>query len=143
MSTVSAAAPAASAPAAAVEVGPVQKDTNISSHVLDTATGLPADALKIQLRVCTNVLEFTGEEELLWEEIAVTQTDNDGRGRFEFDIQPGIYQMRFFTTEYFTRSGVRNFYPLVEVIFRITDVSRHHHVPLLLSPFGYSTYRGS
>lgn len=121
----------------------VKKDTNISTHVLDTATGFPAGGLRIQLRICTNALDFTGEEDFEWQEVAMTETDSDGRARFVFDINPGIYQMRFFTTAYFTRSGTRNFYPLVEVVFRITDVTRHHHVPLLISPFGYSTYRGS
>jgi 5-hydroxyisourate hydrolase len=120
-----------------------KKDTNISTHVLDTAKGVPAGNLKISLQRCLNSSEFDGEIELLWEPICDLVTDSDGRARFTFDIENGIYRMIFFTHAYFIESGVPNFYPKVEVVFRITDVTRHHHVPLLISPFGYSTYRGS
>lgn len=121
----------------------VSKDTNISTHVLDTARGIPAAGLKTILQQCTNSAEFTGENELFWIDINASETDKDGRARFVFDLQPGIYRMVFVTHNYFERIGSPNFYPKVEVVFRITDVYRHHHVPLLISPFGYSTYRGS
>lgn len=122
--------------------GPV-KDSNISTHVLDTAKGVPAAFLKILLQKCTNTVEFNGENELQWVDLVESETDNDGRARFAFDLQPGIYKMVFYTFGYFERQAVPNFYPKVEVIFRISDVYRHYHVPLLISPYGYSTYRGS
>eukprot|EP01033_Poteriospumella_lacustris_P011624 gene11624-8278_t len=73
----------------------VKKGTNISTHVLDTATGFPAGGLRSQLRIRTNALDFTGEEDFEWQEVAMTETDRDGRARFFFDINPGIYQLRF------------------------------------------------
>ena len=73
----------------------VKKGTNISTHVLDTATGFPAGGVRSQLRICNNALDFTGEEDFEWQEVAMTETDREGRARFVFDINPGIYQMRF------------------------------------------------
>ncbi len=121
----------------------LKKDSNISTHVLDQAKGLPAANLRIELHQNINQEEYTGEGELTWEIVGEMHTDNDGRARFAFDINPGIYKMVFYTYAYFQQQAVPNFYPKVEVIFRLTDVCRHHHVPLLLSPYGYSTYRGS
>ncbi|MEO0531456.1 MAG: hydroxyisourate hydrolase [Planctomycetota bacterium] len=57
--------------------------------------------------------------------------------------EPGVYRLTFDTTAYFARSHRESFYPRVEVTFHVTEGSEHYHVPLLLSPFGYSTYRGS
>jgi 5-hydroxyisourate hydrolase len=119
------------------------KDTNISTHVLDTAIGIPASGLKIQLFKSSNADTFTGESDLDWSLVSTQETNKDGRAKFEFDIDLSIYKMVFFTYAYFQKQAVPNFYPKVEVIFQITDASRHHHVPLLISPFGYSTYRGS
>lgn len=121
----------------------VVKDTNISTHVLDTSSGFPASGLRINLMVCTDPSELSAEGELSWDFVGEGVTDKDGRSRFAFDINPGIYKMVFYTYAYFARQGTPNFYPKVEVIFRISDVVRHHHVPLLISPYGYSTYRGS
>lgn len=75
--------------------------------------------------------------------IGTTFTNSDGRARFEFDINIGLYKMIFYTAPYFQRNATTNFYPKVEIFFRLTEPQRHHHVPLLISPFGYSTYRGS
>jgi 5-hydroxyisourate hydrolase len=119
------------------------KDTNISTHVLDTAKGVPALALQLELFACSNTLEFDGKGEMIWQALGLTATDNDGRAKFIFDIQPGIYKMVFYTMDYFAQQGTPNFYPKIEIIFRIADTVRHHHIPLLLSPYGYSTYRGS
>lgn len=81
-----------------------------------------------------------------WKLIGKGVTDMDGR---IFDLLPsdwplenGVYRMVFDTAAYFKTTGSKTFYPVVEVVFEVTD-KRHHHVPLLLSPFGYSTYRGS
>jgi len=119
------------------------KDTNISTHILDTSKGLPAGGIKIELFRATNSESFNGESELDWVLVSTQSTNADGRAKFEFDIQLSIYKMVFYTYAYFQSEGTANFYPKVEVIFQITDLSRHHHVPLLLNPFGYSTYRGS
>jgi len=59
------------------------------------------------------------------------------------DLAVGVYRLRFETGAWFARSGTRTFYPVVEITFEVVDASSHHHVPLLLSPFAYSTYRGS
>eukprot|EP01031_Cornospumella_fuschlensis_P028242 gene28242-34106_t len=119
------------------------KDTNISTHVLDTALGIPAGGLDLELFQCLNTVEFDGKSELQFTSLGLQTTNADGRAKFEFDIQPGIYKMVFYTLPYFECQGTLNFYPKVEIIFRIADTVRHHHIPLLLSPFGYSTYRGS
>lgn len=121
----------------------VVKDSNISTHVLDTATGFPAGGLELELFISLNSAEYDGKSEARWSSIGKSVTDSDGRAKFFFDINPGVYKMNFYTMDYFEQRAVPNFYPKVEVIFRITDPVRHHHVPLLLSPYGFSTYRGS
>jgi 5-hydroxyisourate hydrolase len=100
----------------------------ITTHVLDTANGRPAAGMAITLFRDRDVL-FDGE------------TDNDGRARIlEPDrVKPGVYRLVFDTGAY-NPSG---FFPEATIVFRIDNVDQHYHVPLLLSPFGYSTYRGS
>ncbi len=113
----------------------------ISSHVLDTAKGIPAEGLV--LRLYKNGNRSEDEEYDSWEFIAEGTTNKDGRARFDFDIEIGVHKMIFYTKDYFQKTGTANFYPKVEIIFRIVDPLSHHHIPLILSPFGYSTYRGS
>ncbi len=113
----------------------------ISSHVLDTAKGTPAEGLGLSLYKNSNQSE--DEEYDSWEFIAEATTNKDGRARFDFDIEIGVHKMTFLTKDYFQKTGAANFYPKVEIIFRIVDPLSHHHIPLILSPFGYSTYRGS
>jgi 5-hydroxyisourate hydrolase len=100
----------------------------ITTHVLDTAKGRPAAAMRVVLQRGEEVL-FDGE------------TDNDGRARVLAPeaTEPGIYRITFDTGAY----NAGGFFPEATIVFRIDDASQHHHVPLLLSPFGYSTYRGS
>jgi 5-hydroxyisourate hydrolase len=110
----------------------------ITTHVLDTSKGLPAADISV-------VLEFkTGEG---WTELATGSTDSDGRIpnllSKERKIDPGIYRLTFETRSYFARKRTTGFYPCVSVVFEIQDSEQHYHIPLLLSPFGYSTYRGS
>jgi len=109
--------------------------TGITTHVLDTVRGGPAAAVAVRL-------ERRGPSGQ-WTDVARAATDPDGRAGFAGEGSPGVYRLEFDTGAYFTSSGVDAFYPQVAVIFEIRDGSRHHHVPLLLSPFGYSTYRGS
>ncbi|MEP7228755.1 MAG: hydroxyisourate hydrolase [Ginsengibacter sp.] len=111
--------------------------SNITSHVLDTSKGKPAGGIKIIL--------FKNEDEE-WITIAGGITNVDGRitDLLEKDVipAPGIYKLKFETHEYFGKDSVQTFYPFIEIIFEIKD-EEHYHVPLLLNPYGYSTYRGS
>jgi 5-hydroxyisourate hydrolase len=110
----------------------------ITTHVLDTALGQPARGLIITL----SVADGSGA----WEELAGRVTDDDGR--VTDLLPPGAleartYSLTFDTGPYFQATGRPVFYPRVEVTFTVAAPSEHHHIPLLLSPFGYSTYRGS
>lgn len=104
---------------------------SLSTHVLDASTGRPAVGVVVTLS--------HGDTE-----IADGVTDDDGRIRaLGGDLAAGVYRLRFDTGAYFTAQGVTGFYPEVVIAFEITDPASHHHVPLLLSPYSYSTYRGS
>lgn len=103
----------------------------LSTHVLDTGAGRPAAGVTVVL------------ESVEGSVLAEARTDADGRvGSIGDDLAPGDYRLRFDTGTWFSDSGVEGFYPEVAVSFRIA-VDEHFHVPLLLSPYGYSTYRGS
>jgi 5-hydroxyisourate hydrolase len=112
--------------------------TSITTHVLDTSAGRPAAGVRVSLQV---------RREDGWEGVGSGATDGDGRLR---DLLPdgvvvgaGTYRLTFDTGAYFAGRSVRGFYPEVTVVFDVTEPGEHHHVPLLLSPFGYTTYRGS
>lgn len=111
--------------------------SQVTTHILDTTKGKPAASVTI-------VLYQGGNDE--WIEIARGKTDNDGRLRDllkqDEHLQAGIYKLRFETKDYFDQVQVKTFYPFVEIVFEI-EGDQHYHVPLLLNPFGYSTYRGS
>jgi 5-hydroxyisourate hydrolase len=109
----------------------------ITTHVLDTARGRPAAGIKVTLEIAGDVG---------WREIGGGATDDDGRLRTLTQPGPvaeGRYRIRFDTGAYHAGLGVDGFFPVVEIQFEISDGGAHYHVPLLLSPFGYSTYRGS
>lgn len=108
----------------------------VTTHVLDAALGRPAAGVAVRLERV-----FEGEVVAL----AELPTDADGRVRdLGPDVLPGgIYRLVFDTGDYFAAGGRTTFYPEVAVTFAIADGQPHHHVPLLLSPFAYSTYRGS
>jgi 5-hydroxyisourate hydrolase len=110
----------------------------ITTHVLDVTLGLPASNVSVQLQFL---------EDGKFREIARGSTNQDGRIIEWFasaPFRPGVYQFRFETAGYFASIGCTEyFFPEVIVCFEIKSTQRHHHVPLLLSPFGYSTYRGS
>lgn len=109
----------------------------ITTHVLDTQTGMPAANVAI-------TLEQKSKDG--WMPLAKGRTDADGRIRdlvTEASLAPGIFRMTFETGEYFQAQGVTGFYPSVSILFEIANPLQHHHIPLLLSPYGYSTYRGS
>lgn len=111
----------------------------ITTHVLDTSLGKPAVGVPVHLDMQA--------EDGGWRELSSGVTDRDGRLRDllpdDFDLQPGVYRLVFDTAAYFDAKSLRSFYPHVAVVFLVHDADEHYHVPLLLSPFGYSTYRGS
>ena len=111
--------------------------SQITTHILDTTKGKPAANVSIAL------LQQAGDD---WQEIARGMTNADGRIPDllpkEMQVELGVYKMKFYTQEYFARDGTANFYPFVEIVFTVAE-NAHYHVPLLLNPFGYSTYRGS
>ena len=110
----------------------------LSTHVLDTATGRPAEGLPIRL-------EFFGPHGVRTVGEGITDVDGRVRDFFQADARlvPGTYRMRFETAVYHAKQAVTGFYPYVEVVFNVEPAGGHYHVPLLLSPYGYSTYRGS
>ena len=104
---------------------------HLTTHILDTTTGTPAPGVAVTLR------DASGSG------IADAVTDADGRAGLGPELlPPGTYTLTFDTGSYFANQGTDCFYPSVTVTFTITG-ARHYHVPLLLSPFAYSTYRGS
>ena len=111
--------------------------SQITTHILDTTKGRPAVGVIIDLYYGTN------DE---WKLLARSVTNSDGRISDlladDAVLQQGIYKMRFETKDYFDKEQVKTFYPYVEIIFEV-DSDEHYHIPLLLNPFGYSTYRGS
>jgi 5-hydroxyisourate hydrolase len=111
----------------------------ITSHVLDTALGKPASGIVVVVEISRGADR--------WAEVARGVTDRDGRiGEFAPALEPlapGLYRLRFLTAAYFTALAVHGFYPEIDVIVQIDDPAQHYHIPLLLSPFGFTTYRGS
>ena len=112
--------------------------SRITTHILDVSRGSPAGGVGV-------VLERS--DAAGWTQLGRGATDADGRLRnlmAEGDgLQPGVYRLTFDTGGYFRRLELQGFYPEVQVVFTVRDGQQHYHVPLLLSPFGYSTYRGS
>lgn len=112
--------------------------SSITTHILDTARGTPAAGVEITL---------TKQDSDQWKTIGSGKTNADGRiPDLCIDhpsLSEGTYKMRFDTNQYFSNTGDAVFYPYAEVVFIIDHNKQHYHIPLLLSPFGYSTYRGS
>lgn len=112
--------------------------SSISTHILDTARGTPAADVSVSLyRLKNNQWDCLGEG----------KTNTDGRVsdlcEQQINLSAGIYKMHFASGDYFSTMGDAVFYPYAEVVFVIGKNTAHYHIPLLLSPFGYSTYRGS
>jgi 5-hydroxyisourate hydrolase len=110
---------------------------SITTHVLDTARGMPAVGVAVTLHV---------HSDIGWQEAGRGVTNQDGRvsnllaGK---NLQAGKYRLTFDTAAYLARFNVPSFFPEVTILFEVQDANQHYHVPLLLSPFGYSTYRGT
>jgi 5-hydroxyisourate hydrolase len=113
--------------------------STISTHILDTSRGAPASGVAVSLE-----MQNTDES---WTELSHARTDTDGRVKPFFlvdrPVANGTYRLVFDTEPYFLSLSAACFYPQVSVVFNVDDASQHYHVPLLISPFGYSTYRGS
>jgi 5-hydroxyisourate hydrolase len=105
---------------------------SLSTHVLDASSGRPAAGVAVLL-----------ERAAPWTRVEESRTDAGGRLRFAAALEPGGYRITFATGPYFAARGVATFYPEVAVTFTVASGTEHYHVPLLLSPFAYSTYRGS
>ena len=112
--------------------------TTISTHVLDTARGLPARGIRVTLQ------RSAGSEQ--WDDLAMGSTNADGRipdfVPKDVTLTEGVYRMRFDVSAYFSEHQTKSFYPYIEVVFELGN-DGHYHVPLLMSPWGFSTYRGS
>jgi 5-hydroxyisourate hydrolase len=109
----------------------------ITTHILDLDTGLPAADVTVTL---------FKEQKSVWQELAKAKTDNDGRIKTFLEpgtLEAGYYKLVFSVSDYFNMRSKKSFYKSIPVEFSIDVVDRHFHVPLLISPFGYSTYRGS
>ena len=111
----------------------------ITTHILDISKGRPASGVSV-------TLEFL-ENAKLWRVIGRDTTDADGRARnltsADTRLNPGVYRLTFDTAGYFIPQQIESFYPEVTVSFNVNEATQHYHVPLLLSPFGFTTYRGS
>ena len=112
--------------------------SQITTHVLDTAIGIPAQGIPLSLS------QWNDNE---WTLLSKGTTNSDGRvGELLADdvvLEAGRYKVLFNTEDYFKKQSVEAFYPYVEVVFDIGGDGQHYHIPLLLAPFAYSTYRGS
>lgn len=106
----------------------------ISTHILDTSLGNPAAQVPVVLE------KKSGTS---WSVLANEKTNNDGRIVFATAAEAGIYRLTFQVEDYFKKNNLQPFFLDAPVTFHITDTHRKYHIPLLLNPFGYSTYRGS
>ena len=109
----------------------------ISTHILDTSRGRPAAGVAVTL------LREQPDGGLAIVNAGTTDADGRVKGLVEGQPETGVYQLRFATGAYFQAQKVTAFYPVVEIIFVVDQSGEHYHVPLLLNPFGFSTYRGS
>ena len=110
--------------------------SGITTHILDTTRGRPAAEVRVELE-----RQASG-----WETVGEGLTNADGRVQSltgEGPLQKGIYRLRFHVGDYFQTLEQSAFYPVVEIVFEVAKTEEHYHVPLLLNPFGYATYRGS
>jgi 5-hydroxyisourate hydrolase len=117
--------------------------SGISCHVLDTALGRPAAGIEVRLE---RLLLGNPEDASSWHLLGSRQTNTDGRAtglEAASARELGRHRISFEIEEYFRRTGQALFYPRVQVQFMVESPSANYHIPLLLSPFGYSTYRGS
>lgn len=109
----------------------------ITTHVLDTARGCPGAGIAVMLE---------REVGAAFQPVGQGTTNPDGRVADLLspgELHAGVYRITFQTGSYFAALGISGFYPYAQIVFTVKDAAQHYHVPLLLSPYGYSTYRGS
>lgn len=110
----------------------------ISTHILDTALGRPATGVRVALAFMTNEV---------WSPLNDAVTDADGRCKDLLPatqhLQPGAYRIHFETALYYKQNQLEGLYPYIEIVFKVSAGQKHYHIPLLLAPNGYTTYRGS
>lgn len=110
----------------------------LSVHVLNTQDGLPSPEVKVTLEQMENGL---------WVQLNAAVTDKQGRIKALYPegkkLEHGIYRVTFKTGEWFKERGIKTFFPEIPIIFIVDGALEHYHIPLLLSPYGYSTYRGN
>lgn len=110
--------------------------SQLTTHILDTTKGKPADGVEIILYQ---------EAGATWKQLAKGFTDTDGRvhSLLADEVKlSGVYKIRFETKAYFSRNNTNSFYPFIEICFEVNSAD-HYHIPLLLNPYGYTTYLGS
>jgi len=119
-------------------VPPPSVTKSISTLVLDTGRGRPAEGVPVVLEIRSGLGE--------WREVGRGSTESDGSLRDlipQGSLEAATYRLTFDTSAYFHSLGIEGFYPEASVVFAVRDPMQHYHVPLLLSPYGYATYRGS
>lgn len=116
--------------------------SQITTHILDTTRGLPAKNVPITL-----YQQVEKNADSMWKSIASGKTNKDGRIADllapNIKLPAGYYRMHFNTNHYFNSVDDKGFYPYVDIVFELGDSGDHYHIPLLLTAYGYSTYRGS
>jgi len=112
--------------------------SRITTHVLDTSRGVPAKGIRVTLEKQTRSM---------WKKLGTDVTDADGRCNRLLSttarLSSGAYRLTFKTGSYFRASRRESFHPSISIVFHVKSTTSHYHVPLLLSPYGYTTYRGS
>lgn len=113
--------------------------SSITTHILDLSSGKPAGKVPVTLEI--------HEGKQGWRPLGSGDTDQDGRVKNllaeNFRLIPGTYRLSFQVSRYFRAQKIESFFPEISVVFTVSDTLQHYHVPLLLSPHGYTTYRGS
>lgn len=111
--------------------------SQITTHILDTSRGKPGEEITVVL---------SQQQAEGWKQLALGTTDSQGRNADllsdDIKLESGVYRLRFETREYFEKLGVLSFYPFIEITFNVTG-DEHYHIPVLISPFGFTTYRGT
>jgi 5-hydroxyisourate hydrolase len=118
----------------------IAAEAGLSVHVLDQQTGMPAAAVRV-------TLDARADRDSAWRTVSQGTTDADGRIKALLpagqSLATGDYRVTFHTGDYFGERQMPTFFPEVPIVFHVQDAKQHYHIPLLLSPFGFSTYRGS
>ncbi len=122
-----------------------EDDGPLTTHIIDTSIGLPGRNVSIVFFAKHIFTRKNKKRHVSWRKISSGRTDKNGRlGKFikQNQFKQGVYRLRFFVAEYFKKQNKSTFFPFVDVYFRILHPRQHYHVPLLLNPYSYTTYRG-